>query len=339
MIRARLAVSDMTVSGRFPTMTDFTLLVLEGAFASGVAAAVDILTTAGTIAVRMGRTAPAWRLCSVTGGTVRLQNGLRIDTEPLPEPGTADRSLWIIPGLATDTPSRVDARLTQPDARTAVARIATHVAAGGEVAAVCSAVFLLAAAGVLPSRRVTTTWWLAAHLQQLSPLARIDTDRMVCADGPVMTAGAAFAQIDLMIHVLRERCGTALAERVSRLLLIDGREAQADYIIPEMLAGGDALAARLVARVESALPDCPSVAALAAEFAMSERTLGRHIRAATGRSTLALIQSVRLRRARQLLESSRMTVDRVAEAVGYQDATALRRLMKKGYRESPAGLR
>lgn len=320
-------------------MTTFTILVLDGAFASGVAAAVDILTTAETIAGQLGVSAPTWRLCSVTGGAVGLQNGFRIDTGPLPEPGAVDRSLWIIPGLATDTPSRVDKRLLQPDAQAAVARITAHMAAGGEVAAVCSAVFLLAAAGVLPSRRVTTTWWLAAHLQQRAPQARIDSDRMVCADGPVTTGGAAFAQVDLMIHVLRERGGAALAERVSRVLLIDGREAQADYIIPEMLAGGDALAARLVARVESALPDCPSVAALAAEFAMSERTLGRHIHAATGRSTLALIQSVRLRRARALLESTRLNVEQVAEAVGYQDATALRRLMKKGYRESPGALR
>jgi transcriptional regulator GlxA family with amidase domain len=46
-------------------------------------------------------------------------------------------------------------------------------------------------------------------------------------------------------------------------------------------------------------------------------------------STQALINSVKLQRARKLLQGSRMTVDRVAEAVGYQDATALRRLMKK----------
>jgi transcriptional regulator GlxA family with amidase domain len=268
-----------------------------------------------------------------------LQNGFSIDTEPLPDIGCKDRSLWIIPGLATDTPSRVDQRLLQSDAQALASRIATHVQEGGRVAAVCSAVFLLAAAGVLSSRRATTTWWLAAHLQALSPQTRLDTDRMVCTDGPVITAGAAFAQVDLMIHLLQAHFGAALADRVSKVLLIDGREAQANYIIPEVLAGGNALAAKLVARVEAALPLCPSVAELASECAMSERTLSRHVRAATGRSPLALIQSVRLRRARLLLESSRLTVDQVAEAVGYQDATALRRLLKKGYGESPAGLR
>ena len=72
---------------------------------------------------------------------------------------------------------------------------------------------------------------------------------------------------------------------------------------------------------------------------MSERTLARHIHRATGKSTLALVQSVRLRRARALLEGSRMTVDQVAEAVGYQDATALRRLMKKTAGANPSRYR
>jgi transcriptional regulator GlxA family with amidase domain len=71
------------------------------------------------------------------------------------------------------------------------------------------------------------------------------------------------------------------------------------------------------------------VEALADEFAMPQRTLSRHVREATGKSTMALVQSVRLNRARMLIESSRMTIDRVAEQVGYEDATALRRLMRK----------
>ena len=84
-----------------------------------------------------------------------------------------------------------------------------------------------------------------------------------------------------------------------------------------------------ICRIESALPRPPSVEALADEFAMSQRTLSRHVREATGKSTMALVQSVRLNRARMLIESSRMTIDRVAEQVGYEDATALRRLMRK----------
>ncbi|HEX3140301.1 MAG TPA: helix-turn-helix domain-containing protein, partial [Rhizobacter sp.] len=225
------------------------------------------------------------------------------------------------------------------EAAKAIAGMARHARAGGQIAASCSAVFLLQAAGLLEGRRATTSWWLAPLLKRMQPGCAVDADRMVCADGPVVTAGAAFAQTDLMLHLLRERCGNALAEAVSRMLLIDGRQAQAPFIVPEVMASGNDLVARLAARVEAALPHPPAVAELAQEFCMSERTLSRHIQRATGKGTLALVQSVRLRRARSLLESSRMTVEQVAEAVGYQDATALRRLMKKAAGANPSRYR
>lgn len=310
-------------------MIDFTVLVPQGAYASSVALTRDMLATAAAMAPRARVPAPRWRVCSLAGGSVALQGGLSIQTTRLPARSRDDRSTWVIPGLGTDTPELVGERLAREDVPQLIAALRRHAAAGGAVAASCSSVFLLRAAGLLEGRRATTTWWLAPMLQQLEPGCAVDADRMVCADGPVTTAGAAFAQTDLMLHLLRQHCGAALADAVARALLIDGRQAQAPYIVPELLASGDDLVARLAARIEKALPEPPGVAELARAFCMSERTLSRHVHRATGKSTLALVQSVRLRRARKLLENSRMSVDQVAAAVGYQDATALRRLMKK----------
>jgi transcriptional regulator GlxA family with amidase domain len=320
-------------------MHDFTVLVLPGAFNSSVAVTLDILGAAQAVAARAGVAPPRWRLCSMQGGPVRLQAGMSLETARLPVRARDDRSTWVVPGLGLNTPGEIRRCLDSDDAAKAIAGLVRHAKAGGQVAASCSAVFLLNAAGLLQGRRATTSWWYAALLKQMAPGCTVDVDRMVCSDGPVVTAGAAFAQTDLMLHLLRERCGSALTDLVSRMLLIDGRQAQAPFIVPEVLANGNDLVARLAARVESALPDPPAVSALAREFCMSERTLSRHIQKVTGRSTQALVQSVRLRRARALLESSRMTVEQVASAVGYQDATALRRLMKKMAGANPSRYR
>jgi len=213
------------------------------------------------------------------------------------------------------------------------------VLGGGSVAASCSAVFLLQAAGLLRGRQATTTWWLASYLKTLEPDCQVDANRMVIADGPITTAGAAFAHADLLLQLLRVRCGAELADAVARMLLIDGREAQAPFIVPALLASGNALVAELVARIEAALPDIPNMATLAGDLCISERTLARRIQAATGNSPSALIQFVRLKRARWLLETSQMSVDRIAEQVGYRDATALRRLMHKAFAATPRQFR
>lgn len=320
-------------------MHDFTVLVLPGAFNSSVAVTLDILGAAQAVAARAGVAPPRWRLCSVHGGPVSLRAGMSLETTRLPVRPRDDRSAWVVPGLGLNTPGEIRRCLESEDAAKAIAGLVRHARAGGQVAASCSAVFLLNAASLLDGRRATTSWWYGPLLQQMAPGCTVDVDRMVCADGPVVTAGAAFAQTDLMLHLLRERCGSALTDLVSRMLLIDGRQAQSPFIVPELLANGNDLVARLAARVESALPDAPAVSVLAQEFCMSERTLSRHIRKATGKSTQALVQSVRLRRARALLETSRMTVEQVAGAVGYQDATALRRLMKKMAGANPSRYR
>ena len=332
-------MSVWTVFGTIQTMYDFTILVLEGAYSSSVAVTLDILSTAARLAPHHGLAPPTWRVCSVDGGTVALQSGISVSTSKLPRRHASDASVWVVPGLGLDRPSSIQQRFGMADAGAAIAALRKHAHAGGAVAASCSGVFLLQAAGLLKGKRVTTTWWPAQELKRVEPDCHVDANRMVCEHGLVTTAGAAFAQTDLMLHLLRKLCGTALVEAISRVLLLDGREAQAPFIVPEAFSNGDDLIARLAARIEAALPDLPKIGTLAQEFCMSERTLSRHVQKATGKSTLALVQSVKQRRARALLEASRMTVEQVAAAVGYQDATALRRLMRRVAGDNPSRFR
>ncbi|RQP21923.1 GlxA family transcriptional regulator [Piscinibacter terrae] len=320
-------------------MPDFTVVVLSGSFAAGVAITLDVLGAAASLAPGLKLPRPTWRVMSVQGGLVPLTGGLHVDTDCMPAKPRADASTWIIPGLAMNTPAAVANRLAASDARQATDAVRRHVAHGGHVAASCSGVFLLQAAGLVQQRRVTTCWWLAPELHRLEPGSTVDADRMVCADGPVHTAGAAMAHSDLMLHLLRIRFGSALAEAVSRTLLIDARQAQAPFVVPAMKANGNELVSRLTRRIESALPTPPSVTELASEFAMSERTLARHVRAATGHGTLALVQGVRLNRARTLIETTRLSIEQVAAEVGYEDATALRRLMRKTAGATPSQFR
>lgn len=320
-------------------MFDFTVLVVPGAHASSVALTLDILSAAQAMAPSAGVAAPRWRVFSAGDARAPLSNGLSVDATPLPRRPRVDGSIWVVPGLGIHSSKAVAARLAQPDAVHAAKVLKAHVQAGGTVAASCSAVFLLQAAGLLGTKRVTTTWWLAPQLQALAPGCTVDADRMVIADGQVVTAGAALAHTDLMLALLRKRCGAALADAVSRVMVIDARQAQSPFVVPALLASGNELIGRLTARIEAALPHPPSVSTLAGELCVSERTLARRVRAATGRSTLDLVQSVRLSKARMLLESTRLPVEQVAEQVGYGDATALRRLMRKMASATPRQFR
>lgn len=317
-------------------LPELQLIVLPGAHAAGVAISLDILRAAATLAPGLTLPPPRWRVLSPEGGDVELAGGLRCPARPLID--ADDAGLWVVPGLATESPEALEHRLAQPDISQVAERLAGRVAHGQPVAATCSSVFLLRDTDALDGRRVTTTWWLAQHLRRTAPGCRVEPDRIVCVDGALITAGAAMAQVDLMLHLLRGH-GAALADAVARVLLLDARTAQSAYTLPSLLANGDALVRRLVRTIEDALPRPPAVAALADAFAMSPRTLSRRVRDATGRGPSALIQAVRLERARRLIETTRMSIEQVAAAVGYEDATALRRLMRRRTGATPTRFR
>lgn len=319
-------------------MKDFEILVINGAYPSSVAMSRDILDAAVQVATKLGIASPTWGLYSLAGGRVPLRDGISVETRALPPRRQSSRSVCVIPGLGAD-PQAIAARMVLPEGRAVARRLVAQIARGGQVAASCSAVFVLQAAGLLDGRRATTTWWLAPALAERAPACTVDAARMVCVDGPVTTAGAAFAHADLMLHLLRERCGPALSETVARLLLLEHRQSQSPFVVPEVLVSGHALVARLTARLEKSLPRIPPISQLARELCVSEKTLGRHVRRATGKSTGGLVRSVKLRRARTLLENSRMTIEQIAAEVGYRDATALRRLMRKTAGASPRQFR
>ncbi len=319
-------------------MHDFTVIALPGAFASSVALSTDMLTTATVLAPSLDLPTPRWRLCSPARGPVRLGQHLHLRAQPLPrEPD--GRSCWIIPGPGVEDPQAVAERLKAADIAPVLRAVRAHVAAGGQVAASCSSVFLLHAAGLLGGRRATTTWWLAAALQRLAPDCRIDPDQMVIDDGPIITAGAALGHTDLMLHLVRQRFGPSLTQALARALLLDRRQSQAAYMVPAVMAQGSALIAALSAHIEDCLPNAVDVTGLAAYAGMSTRTLSRQVNKATGQGPLHLIRSVQLNKARALLENSRYSVETVAERVGYRDPTALRRLMRKRLNATPRQLR
>ena len=320
-------------------MHDFTFLVLPGTYATSVAASLDMLNAACALAPRLQLAKPTWRLVSPDGGMTALSSGLCIQTERMPTRRADYASIWVLPGLGVDSAAELAHKLASPTAERAAAQLQRHGAAGGAVAASCSAVFLLQKAGLLAGRRATTSWWLAAELSRIQPDCQVEAGHMVVCDGSLTTAGAAFAQSDLMLNLLGQRFAPALADAVGKVLLIDGRQAQARFVVPNLLANGHELMGRLTRYIESALPRPPSVRALADAFAMSQRTLTRHVRAATGHGPLALVQSVRLNRARSLIEHSRLSIEQVAAQVGYEDATALRRLMRQTTGANPSAFR
>jgi transcriptional regulator GlxA family with amidase domain len=195
------------------------------------------------------------------------------------------------------------------------------------VAGACTGTFALAEAGLLDGRRATTSWWLAEWFHERYPKVHLDMSAMVVADDRVTTAGAAFAHVDLALHVLRG-LSPELADMVARYLVVDQRAAQSSYIVTSHLVANDEVVRNFDRHVRAHLANLPDIAAIASVLGTNRRTLERRVRASTGHTPNELIQRIRVERAKHLARTTGSNLDQVALQVGYASASSLRRAMR-----------
>ncbi|MCP5045353.1 MAG: AraC family transcriptional regulator, partial [bacterium] len=75
------------------------------------------------------------------------------------------------------------------------------------VVSICSGAFVLADAGVLAGRRVTTHWRELERLGEIVPDATVERDALYVKDGPVYTSAGITAGIDLALALVEEDLG------------------------------------------------------------------------------------------------------------------------------------
>ncbi len=314
------------------------ILALDGVLDSSLTLTLDTLRTAHAFAQRSGRTSglrvvvAGWRKVVRTGG------GLRLDADVTFRGFTRRvRPDWVVvPGMGLTSDAHLATRFGGNDALAAMDLLRGTKA---QIAASCSSVFLLAETGLLTGRHVTSTWWLAPSFRTRYPDVTLDEMRMLVRDGRFLTAGSAFAQLDLTLAIVTETLGATIADLCSRFLLIDHRPSQARYMIQSHVRQVDETVIAAERWIDAHLSDPITITDLASALALSSKTLARRIAAATGISPVRLVQRRRLLRASHLIETTSLTIDAVAASVGYQDGTALRKIIKREMGTTPGALR
>jgi transcriptional regulator GlxA family with amidase domain len=302
-----------------------SVLVHPQGMASSLAITLDALETANHVSLRGGRPAP------FEVRTVRPGRGAPSDF------GRGD--LLITPGLGVHSEEDLLTYLATPAAGRA-AQLAAHAhAAGAMVCGSCAGTFILAQAGLLSGRRATTTWWLAPAFRRLHPDVELTVDQIVVPDWPVATAGAAMAQMDLMLVVIAKFASPGLSEACARYMLLDQRRSQAPYMAVGFLAGQDDRVARAEAWARANIERDFTMDELAAAAGLTPRTFARRLASVCGLSPVKFAQRIRIEAAERLLETTRLSVDEVARRVGYAEPSTLRRLIRREARRSPAELR
>lgn len=210
------------------------------------------------------------------------------------------------------------------------------------VVSICTGAFVLGEAGLLDGRRATTHWQWLAGLREQFPKANVVDDGIFVHDRGVWTSAGLMAGVDLMLALVQEHHGHAVAMAVAKRMVLflrrSGRQAQFSSALgrqekePARLSDLDAF---VLEHLDQALP----VSRLASGLGMSPRTLTRWCRVHLDESPAEVVRRVRVEAAQRLLEESSLPLKDVAARTGLGDPSTLWRAFSQQLGVTPAAYR
>jgi len=208
---------------------------------------------------------------------------------------------------------------------------------GARICSICSGVFVLAAAGILNGKAVTTHWRYAEKFLQKYPDIELKTNALYVDQENIMTSAGSAAGLDMLLHLIRKDHGPRVANLVAqRLVVAPHREGDQAQFTPRPLPKDEhARLTKLMAwiRLHPHLPH--DLNSMAKRAAMSTRTLQRHFNETTGLAPGAWVIRERVAIAKELLVSPTIALSQVATMAGFGSEESMRRHFRRLVNTSP----
>lgn len=272
---------------------------------------------------------------SVDGAAVRSSSGVTMQVDAALDDITEPVDTLIVAG-----------GLTVPDvvARSSllVAGVRALAARARRACSDCTGAFILAAAGLLADRTVTTHWSAARELQARYPETLVDADQMYLQDGSVYTSAGGSGGIDLALALVERDHGAHIARTVARYLVVflrrPGGQAQFAACPPVPVDASSPIRVVLDAVVADPTGDhrLPQLAGLAG---VSERHLTRLFAEHAGLTPARFVEQTRVEVAQGLLEDTQLSIADIAKQSGFGSPETMRRAFLRVRRILPGAYR
>jgi transcriptional regulator GlxA family with amidase domain len=326
------------------TLTPRRVLILGAAPIQllDLAGPAEVLEQAGRLhATGLGRAEPKPLydvICHVVAGPTLPQTSAGLTFHPM----ASDASLLGLEALDTlIVIGGEGARARAGDQQ--LQRLVQHLAPRAErLVGVCTGTFILAAAGLLEGRRVTTHWRHCAELSRRHPGLEVDPEPIFIHDGHLWTSAGVTAGMDLVLALVEEDHGHALALAVARELVLflrrPGDQKQFSSVLAAQSRGGSRLDP-LLAWLAGNLHRPVSVEAMAERVCLSPRQFARVFCEETGLTPARFLEQIRVEAARRRLEAGRDGLAAVVERCGFGTEETMRRAFIRQLGTSPGDYR
>lgn len=217
----------------------------------------------------------------------------------------------------------------------------TVSASSRRTASICTGAFLLAEAGLLDGRRVTTHWDTARGLRRMYPKVKVDENRTFINDGNFWSSAGMTACIDLGLALVEQDLGIEVARIIARGMVVyhrrSGGQSQFSALL-ELEPKSDRIQAALN-YAKGNLRKPLSVDDLANAANLSRRQFSRTFRLESGQSPAKAVETLRVEAAKAMIESSLHSIGVVARENGFADPERMRRAFLRAFGQPPRAIK
>lgn len=210
------------------------------------------------------------------------------------------------------------------------------------IAAVSSGIFALAASGIADGMEVATHWRCSDDVACRFPKLRVNNTASFVQDGRIYSCAGGRAAVEMALALINEDYGSQVASEVAREFVVrlkpSGAESTVLYAPKNQWRATERLA-DLPSWILAHLDDNLSVEILAEKAALCPRHFSRVFKQVFEATPAEFVERLRLGEARRRLSHSGVTIQTVAEEVGFRSADAFRRAFERDSGISPSAFR
>lgn len=311
-----------------PPVSHIGFLTLDNYSMIAFANAVEVLRMANYLS---RQTLYRWSVVTLDGQAARASNGLPVaPTQTLAQAGRPD-ILFVCGGIGIR-------EAVTPKLGAVLAGLARE---GVMLGGLCTGSYALVKAGLVNGYRCAIHWEnICALREEFSRV--VFTEGLFAADRDRLTCSGGTAPIDMMLHLVASRHGKKLAAGISAQFIVERiRDADHQQHRPvaarlgfsrKELTGASQL---MESHIEEPLP----MDEVARRVGLSQRQLQRMFKYFMNFSPIQYYLQLRLRRARELLTQTDMSIMSITVACGFQSSCRFSKAYREQFGYPPSGER
>ena len=312
------------------------ILLTDRCIGSGIHGIVDALIATNYTLVKSGyKPLFEWDTVSIDGRAIMPTNGIKI------QPGYSlgdyvkldtRTDVWILPPVFHSSTDYSKVEQAIAEAVPIIPVIQQHYDRGGLLISICSGSFLLAKAGLINNLPALMHCICEHHFRRMFPKLKIDTHSAIADYGNIISAnGGSSVYEHLVMHLVERFVGHQTAVATAKLLMmyLNAPPPQPFRTNVETTDHADELVLRAQRHIEKHSNQDIDFNRLSNMLNISDRQLNRRFANSLRCSPLRYLQTIRINRACNLLELTKLPSSKIVYEVGYKDESSFRRLFKK----------